>query len=149
MYKGSNLWNIITRNVLWSPLDVIPCHRNPIHSSARVSYILSWLNTEQQRRPVSIDQDEYKYTRCVRIKFLYSSRTEYLSNPNDTYKIMMIKIRIMKTQNDDNLASFEVTTSRFCMVIDLNDTYRMMMTIMIMMKMIMIIMMMDIQNGHN
>ena len=43
------------------------------------SQIMMYKQELKQRRPVSIDQDEYKYTRCVRIKFLYSSRTEYLS----------------------------------------------------------------------
>ena len=54
--------------------------------------------------------------------------------------------------NGHNLVSFEATMSRFFMVIDLNDTYRMMMTLMMMMMMIMIlmmIMMMKIQNGQN
>ena len=32
-----------------------------------------------------------------------------------------------------NSANFEATTSRFCMVIDLNETYRMMITTMMMM----------------
>ena len=41
-----------------------------------------------------------------------------------------------KTQNSHNSANFEATVPRFFMVIDLNDTYRMMM-------------MMKIQNGHN
>ena len=53
-------------------------------------------------------------------------------------------IRMMKTQNDHNSASFEVTTSRFFMVIDLNDTYRMMIIMMLMM-----IMMKKTQNSHN
>ena len=46
---------------------------------------------------------------------------------NDTYGVMMIMmlmiIMMKKTQNDYNSASFEATTSRFCMVIDINDTY--------------------------
>ena len=28
-----------------------------------------------------------------------------------------------KTQNSHNSAKFEATTSRFCMVVDINDTY--------------------------
>ena len=51
---------------------------------------------------------------------------------------------MMKTQNGHNLSNFEATTSRLCMVIDLNDTYKMMMT-MTMIKM----MMMKTQNGHS
>ena len=50
---------------------------------------------------------------------------------NDTYGpmvIMMIMmtmmIRMMKTENGHNLANFEATTSIFCMVIDLNDSYQ-------------------------
>ena len=50
-----------------------------------------------------------------------------------------------KSLNGHNLTNFEATTSRFCMVIDLNKTYRMMRTIM--MKMMEI--MMKTQNGHN
>ena len=56
---------------------------------------------------------------------------------NDTYRrmmttttmmMMMIRmIRMMKTQNGHNSANFEATTSRFCMVKGLNETYRMMM----------------------
>ena len=44
-------------------------------------------------------------------------------------------------ENDDedetnhNSANFEATTSRFCMVKDINETYRMMMTMMTMMMM--------------
>ena len=60
---------------------------------------------------------------------------------NDTYRMMMMIILMMKPQNGHNLANFEATISRLFMVIDLNDTYRMMMT--------MAIMMMEIQNGHN
>ena len=60
---------------------------------------------------------------------------------NNTYRMMMIMMtRMMKTQNGHNSANFVGTTSRFCMVIDINDTY-MMMTMMIMM----IIMMMMIK----
>ena len=55
----------------------------------------------------------------------------------DTFKMMMM----MKIQNDHNSANFEATTSRFCMVIDLNDTYEMML---IMMLMIIIMMMLRI-----
>ena len=36
-----------------------------------------------------------------------------------------------------NSANFEATTSRFCMVIDLNETYRMMTTTMMMIMMMM------------
>ena len=53
---------------------------------------------------------------------------------------MTMMVRMMKTQNCHNSPNFEATTSRFCMVLDLNDTYRMMM---------MIIRMMETQNGHN
>jgi hypothetical protein len=59
---------------------------------------------------------------------------------------MMMK-RMMKTQNCHNSANFEAKTSRFCMVIDLNDTYRMM--IMMVIIMTMTIVMMNTQNGHN
>ena len=59
---------------------------------------------------------------------------------NDTYKmmmmmtiVMMMMIRMMKTQNGHNSANFEDTTSRFYMLIDLNDIYGMMI-IMMMMK---------------
>ena len=38
--------------------------------------------------------------------------------------MMIITIRMMKTQNGHNSANFEATTSRFSMIID--DTYRMM-----------------------
>ena len=48
-------------------------------------------------------------------------------------------IRIMKTQKGHNSANFVGTASRFCMVIDLNDTYRMM-TVMIMMIIMMMTM---------
>ena len=48
--------------------------------------------------------------------------------------------------NGHNLVSFEATISSFFMVIDLNDTYRIMMTLM--MKMMMMIMI-KIQNGQN
>ena len=47
---------------------------------------------------------------------------------------------IMKTQNGHNSAFFEATTSIFCMVMDLNDTYKMM---------VMMTRMMKTQNGHN
>ena len=47
-----------------------------------------------------------------------------------------------KSLNGHNSANFEATTSRFCIVIDLNITYRMMITMMM-------IMMMKTQNGHN
>ena len=62
----------------------------------------------------------------------------------DTFKMMMM----MKIQNDHNSANFEATTSRFCMVIDLNDTYEMMLIMMLMIIMMMI-MIMKTQNGHN
>ena len=55
----------------------------------------------------------------------------------------------MKTQNGHNSANFEATTSRFFMVIDLNDTYGMMMTMMLMILMMSISMMMKTQNSHN
>ena len=47
-----------------------------------------------------------------------------------------------KSLNGHNSANFEATTSRFCMVIDLNETYMMMMTMMMMMIMTMMMMMM-------
>ena len=56
---------------------------------------------------------------------------------------MMMMIRMMKTQNGHNSTNFEATTSRFCMVIGLNDTSRIMMTMMIMM------LMSKTQNSHN
>ena len=83
---------------------------------------------------------------------------------NDTYKmmmmmmmmtiVMMMMIRMMKTQNGHNSAKFEARPSRFCMVIDLNETNKMMRmrmrTMMMMMMMVMMmIMMMKTQNGHN
>ena len=39
----------------------------------------------------------------------------------------MVMIMMMKIQNGHNSANFEATISRFYMVIDLNDTYRVMM----------------------
>ena len=77
---------------------------------------------------------------------------------NDTCKmmmlmtmVMMMMITMMKTQNGHNLAKFEATPSRFCMVIDLNDTYGMMMMIimMLMIIMMMMLMMMKTQNSNN
>ena len=54
--------------------------------------------------------------------------------------MMIMTMRMMiKTPNGHNSANFEATFSRFCMVIDLNDTYRLMMTMM----------MIKTQNGHN
>ena len=47
-----------------------------------------------------------------------------------------------KSLNGHNSVNFEATTSRFCMVIDLNETYMMMMTTMMMMTMMMMRMMM-------
>ena len=47
----------------------------------------------------------------------------------------MMMMMVMKTQNGHNLVNFEATTSRFCIVIDLSDTYRIMMMMMIMMLM--------------
>ena len=46
---------------------------------------------------------------------------------NETYRMMMMMMMIMmimmmKTQNGNNSDNFEATTSRFCMVIDLNET---------------------------
>ena len=46
---------------------------------------------------------------------------------NEKYRMMIMMIVMMKTQNGHNSANFEATTSRFYMVIDLNETYRMMM----------------------
>ena len=45
---------------------------------------------------------------------------------NDTYRMMMIKMimKMMKTQNGRYSANFETTTSRFCMALDINDSYR-------------------------
>ena len=37
--------------------------------------------------------------------------------------IMMMMLMMVKTQNSHNLANFEDITSRFCMVIDINNTY--------------------------
>ena len=37
----------------------------------------------------------------------------------------MIKMMMMITQNDHYLTNFQAMTSRFCIIIDLNDTYRM------------------------
>ena len=66
---------------------------------------------------------------------------------NDTYRrmmttttMMMMMIRMIKTQNGHNSANSVGTTSKFCMEIDLNDTYRMV-TMMIMMIMMVIMMM--------
>ena len=42
-------------------------------------------------------------------------------------KIMMM---MMKTQNSHNSVNFKATTPRFFVIIDLNDTYRMMMIMM-------------------
>ena len=67
---------------------------------------------------------------------------------NDTHKMMtmmtmVMMMRIMQTQYGHNSANFEATTSRFCMVIDLNKTYMMMMMMLMrmmrMMKMKLII----------
>ena len=55
-----------------------------------------------------------------------------------TITVMMMMIRMMKTQNGHNSAKFEAIPSRIFMVRDLNDTYGMMMAMM----MLMIIMMM-------
>ena len=57
-------------------------------------------------------------------------------------KISEAGIIFEKSLNGHNSANFKATASRFCMVIDLNETYRMMM-------MIMMIMMMRTQNGNN
>ena len=46
-----------------------------------------------------------------------------------------------KSLNGHNSANFEATTSRFFMVIDLNETYMMMMITMMMMMMMMTMMM--------
>ena len=46
--------------------------------------------------------------------------------------IMMMMLMMIKTQNSHNSANFEATTSRFFMVTELNDTYKM--TMMVMMK---------------
>ena len=51
--------------------------------------------------------------------------------------VIMMMIMMMKTQNDHNSDNFEAITSQFCMVIDLNETYRMKMTIMMMTMMMM------------
>ena len=59
---------------------------------------------------------------------------------NKTYRRMMMiimrrmmMIMMLKTCNGHNQANFESTTSIFCSVIDLNHTYRMIMTMMLMM----------------
>ena len=57
----------------------------------------------------------------------------------------LLEIRL----NGYNFVSFEATISRFFMVIDLNDTYKMMMTLMMIMIMLMMIMLIKIQNGQN
>ena len=50
---------------------------------------------------------------------------------------MLMIIMMMKIKYSHNSANFEATTSRFCMVVDINETYRMMMTMMTMMMMMM------------
>ena len=43
---------------------------------------------------------------------------------NDTHRMMttmMMMMMMMKTQNDHNSDNFEATTSKFCMVRDIND----------------------------
>ena len=63
-----------------------------------------------------------------------------------TMMMTMKMVRTMKPKMAKNSADFEATTSRFCMVIDLNGIYRMMMTMISIMMMKMI---MKTQNGHN
>ena len=55
----------------------------------------------------------------------------------------MMMVMMIKTQNGHSSTNCEATTSRFCMVIDVNDTYWMMTMMMVM------IMMMITRNGHN
>ena len=52
--------------------------------------------------------------------------------------------------NGHDFSNFEATTSIFCMLIDLNDTYGLTMIMMLMIIMIMMmLMMMKTQNSHN
>ena len=74
----------------------------------------------------------------VRPKFLSESVSDYFG-------------KIFKWHNS---ANFEATTSRFCMVIDLNETYMMMMMTTTMMMIMMMMMMMkliitDLENVEN
>ena len=82
--------------------------------------------------------DTYRMMTTVMMKTQIGNRSK-----NDNYGMMIrtiIMIRMMKTKNGHNLANFEAITSRFCMIIDLNYTYRMMRIM---------IMTMKTQNGHN
>ena len=52
-----------------------------------------------------------------------------MTDLNDTYNMMIMMTMVMmrrrmKIKNGHNSANFEATTSRFSMVIDINDTYR-------------------------
>ena len=61
------------------------------------------------------------------MRILFSSERDnidHIIDLNDTYRMMMMIILMMKPQNGHNLANFEATISRFSMVIDLSDTYR-------------------------
>ena len=56
---------------------------------------------------------------------------------NNTYKMMMMMmIRMMKTQKGHNSANFEAMTSRFCMPEDLDSTLWMVYLVMMMMMII-------------
>ena len=67
------------------------------------------------------------------LHILHCHRSNWSLHDDDDYD----ELKDDETQNGHNLANFEVTTSWFGLVIDLNDTYRIMMT------------MMKTQNGHN
>ena len=38
--------------------------------------------------------------------------------------LLLVLLQLLLTQNSHNWANFKATTSRFCMLIDINDTYR-------------------------
>ena len=50
--------------------------------------------------------------------------------------MVMMMIGMLKTQNGHDWDNFKATTSRFCMVIDLSDIYKLMTTMMLMVIMI-------------
>ena len=92
--------------------------------------------------------------------------TLFLGGRHDHILLSYIYTQLLEVcLNGHNLVSFEATMSRFFMVIDLNDTYRMMIPLMMMidlndiyrMMMIMLLMiivmmmlmMMKTQNSHN
>ena len=65
---------------------------------------------------------------------LFSSERDHIDHIidlNDTHRMMMMitmmmmmLIVMMKPQNGHNLAHFEATISKFCMLIDINNTSR-------------------------